>query len=43
MKECDIKKIQTKDQLKQFIDDVIAGKINFHGKTKHNEKRLPKK
>ena len=40
MKECDIKKIKTKEQLQEFVDDVIAGKINFHGNTEHDAKRL---
>lgn len=31
---------KTKEQLKDFINEIIAGKISTRGKTKHNEKRL---
>jgi hypothetical protein len=40
MKKCDITKIKTKEQLQQFVDDIIAGEICFRGTTKHDTKRL---
>lgn len=40
MKKCDITKIKTKEQLQQFVDDIIAGEIRFRGTTKHNTTRL---